>query len=339
MPSRKKSIDTYLSQAVAVSLQVEAGADLADPAVIDLLNSLVGTFDPLVLTGGNARDLLSAADETPRPLLSYINGLGGDDVLLGGDRTADVIVGGDGKDAAIGDGGRDAVFGSAGDDILDGGRDNDLLFGGSDNDVLSGGRNRDTLDGGSGNDVLDGGSGRDELNGGTGIDTITGGSGRDRVILTDQAFESAAVVNGDGLRQVENTPDILTDWSVSEDIFVFDTEVFSVTGNRRVSVSNAADIAEGANIIVLQDTDNDANAATAFNAGAAANLIAANVDVDGAGFFVYWNSALGINRLVYSENLNDAAADIRVLANIDTLKGADAIAALDDFSGGNFAFL
>jgi hypothetical protein len=129
------------------------------------------------------------------------------------------------------------------------------------------------------------------------------------------------------------------DFEIGLDQFVFDQSVFNVSGNRKVSISSAAGIRDGANVIVLQDTDNDANAATAFNAAAAATLIADNVETDGAGFFVYWNSALGINRLVYSENLNEATADIRVLANLVDVSGAEAIAAIADFTARDFAFI
>jgi Ca2+-binding RTX toxin-like protein len=334
------TITNFLDAAIAVSLAVENGADPADPAVQDQLNSLIAEFQPLTVIGTDAREVLSidTASDGALPFLSYANGLGGDDLLVG-DVSADVLVGGDGKDALSAGANRDALFGSAGDDILDGGDGRDFLSGGDDLDVLAGGRGRDTLDGGAGNDLLDGQDGRDILNGGTGVDTITGGTGRDTVVFDGVVFESAAVIDGDGIRQVENTPDILTDFTIGEDVFQFDVSDFNVSGNKKVSVSTAAEIRDGSNIIVLQDLDNDANAATAFNAGAAASLIAANVDVDGAGFFVYFNSALQINRLVYSENLNDATADIRVLANIDTLSGADAIAALDDFTGREFSFI
>lgn len=308
----------FLAAVAEIDALIAGGTAPTDPAVVALVDALAADFAPEILTGSDGANILSAA-LAGNPL-TFVDGLGGNDLLVGAG-SADALLGGEGNDALSGGARRDGLFGGAGDDLLDGGNGFDMLSGGG------------------GNDVLSGDAGSDVLNGGLGIDTITGGGGRDRVVFGDQAFESAAIIAGDGIRQAENTPDILTDWAIGEDRFVFDTEVFGVTGNKKVSVSLAADIKAGANVIVLQDTDNDANAATVFNAGAAASLIAENVDVDGAGFFVYWNSALGINRLVYSENLNEATADIRVLANINTLAGAEAIAALDDFAGRDFAFL
>jgi hypothetical protein len=168
--------------------------------------------------------------------------------------------------------------------------------------------------------------------------TLTGGEGKDQFRFSGPAFDAGTVISGDGVRQAVNTPDIITDFAIGSDRFVFDAADFNV-GARKVSVGAAADIRNGSTVIVLTDVDNDANAATVFNAGAAASLIAANVDTDGAGFFVYWNSALGINRLVYSENLNEATADIRVLANMTNLTGQTAIDALNDFGANSFLFV
>ena len=47
-------------------------------------------------------------------------------------------------------------------------------------------------------------------------------------------------------------------------------------------------------MIVLETFDDDANAATAFAAGNAANLIAARLTTPGPGFFIYFNSALNL---------------------------------------------
>jgi Ca2+-binding RTX toxin-like protein len=312
------SITDFLAAAAGIADALAAGATADDPEIVALLEDLATDFAPDTATGNDAANILNA-DASGNPL-TVLDGRGGNDLLVG-DASTDALFGGDGNDALTGGARRDGLFGLSGDDLLDAGRGFDIVSGGAGADILSGGAGNDTLDGG------------------TGIDIITGGQGRDRVVFGDQAFESAAVIPGDGIRQVENTPDILTDWTIGEDRFLFDAEVFGVTGNKKVSVGAAEDIRSGANVIVITDTDNDGNAATAFNAAAAASLIAGNVDADGAGFFVYWNSALGINRLVYSENLNEATADLRVLGNINTLSGAEAIAALDDFSGRDFAFI
>jgi PEP-CTERM motif len=85
------------------------------------------------------------------------------------------------------------------------------------------------------------------------------------------------------------------------------------------------------NLIVSQDTG------ASFNAGQAANAIANAVTTDGAGFFVYHNGLLGVNRLVYSTNLNLNTADLAVLARIEAPLGTQALQALGGFSADNFA--
>jgi len=276
---------------------------------------------------------------TGTSLADWIQGLLGDDIIFGrgGDDTLD---GGEGNDLLFGGLGNDELFGGIGNDNLFGGADDDKLDGGEGDDALFGGAGKDVLLGGAGADYLDGGKGDDLIVGGSGVDTIFTGRGYDTVKY--DVLESNGIA-GDGIRQVTSAgvTDNLEDWSIKKDTFAFDADAFDFAPNKKVSFFNgtADKIKDGANVIVLQDTDNDNNPATAFNAGAAATLIANNVDVDGAGFFVYWNSDLQINRLVYSANLNDATADITVLANINTLEGQDAIDALATFSASNFDFV
>ena len=57
----------------------------------------------------------------------------------------------------------------------------------------------------------------------------------------------------------------------------------------------------------------------------------------GAGFFIYTNQGLGVNRLVYSTNLDDPTADLKILARLTQPTGADAITAKADFGSQNFA--
>jgi Ca2+-binding RTX toxin-like protein len=71
------------------------------------------------------------------------------------------------------------IDGLAGDDTLMGGFLADRLIGGSGNDRLLGHGGNDELQGGSGNDWLDGGDGQDTLVASGGDDTLIGGAGRD----------------------------------------------------------------------------------------------------------------------------------------------------------------
>lgn len=95
----------------------------------------------------------------------------------------------------------------------------------------------------------------------------------------------------------------------------------------------------GANAILLLNADDGNALETPCLAGTAANQIADLVDEDGAGFFVYWTSSLGLNRLAYSENLNDASAVLKILSRQTDLTGQDAIDALEDFSASNFRLI
>ena len=102
--------------------------------------------------------------------VASIQGLGGDDVLVGGT-------------------GVDTILGGAGNDSIDGGAGNDLLLGEAGADSLVGGAGNDTLDGSSGEDSL-----ADRIEGGLGDDIIRtkaseslndvllGGAGSDRLV-------------------------------------------------------------------------------------------------------------------------------------------------------------
>jgi hypothetical protein len=157
--------------------------------------------------------------------------------------------------------------------------------------------------------------------------------------INNNVLAATGVDPDDGVRTVVATDVInLPSFDVLADVFLFDFEAFGVTGPLAFVNSLASGlVGSKANVIVLQDSDNDANPATPFNAGTAANLIAAALDTDGAGFFVYFNQTLNINRLVYSTNLNEVTADLQILAAIQSPTGADAVAALPTFTAANVA--
>jgi hypothetical protein len=91
------------------------------------------------------------------------------------------------------------------------------------------------------------------------------------------------------------------------------------------------------NIIVLETLDNDANPATPFGAGSAANLIAGQIMTPGPGFFIYFNSGLDLPRLVFSTDLDDNTADLKVLFRMTNLSGQPG--GLATFTESNFAFV
>jgi hypothetical protein len=139
-------------------------------------------------------------------------------------------------------------------------------------------------------------------------------------------------------RQVVATNELfLSSFDITSDVFAVDSAFFNIGPTISFGNSLASQLpVSGLNVVVIQDTDNDNDPATAFNAGAAANLIAARITTPGAGLFIYWNSSLSVNRLVYSTNLDDNTADLAVIARITGPTGSGAIGQLPLFSQANF---
>lgn len=105
--------------------------------------------------------------------------------------------------------------------------------------------------------------------------------------------------------------------------FDFDNDVieiapgaFGVDNEIRAFNGLAGDIpSTGFNLIVLRTLDADPVAlGNQLAAPTAANLIAARIDEVGPGFFIYFNSALGLPRLVFSTDLSSNTADLKVVA-------------------------
>src|SRR5436190_18955599 len=127
-------------------------------------------------------------------------------------------------------------------------------------------------------------------------------------------------------------------FSTASDVYAFDPRVFAAGDTVLFANDLVGNLpTSGRNIVVLETFDDDANSGTAFGAGNAANLIAGQVTTDGAGFFIYFNSGLNLPRLVYSTNLSDSTADLKILARMVNLTGQSG--ELANFSAANFQFL
>ena len=266
-----------------------------------------------------------------------------------------VLIGGAGDDALHPFGGDDFVDGGAGTDVLllngfASGQLADIAEGTAQNldgsgtlnifvnienvngssvagDVILGSAGANVLNGLGGDDRLNGRAGDDTLNGGAGTDTLDGGIGNDTFVF-----------DGDTLNQ--DVEDTIEDFTFDDDRFGLSASDFDITGELSFVNALAEDLPDGGvNAIVLQNSDNDNDPTTVFNARLAATLIAEQIQEETAGFFVYFNSGLEVNRLVYSSNLGDADADLSILARLDNAVGQEAIAALEDFSAENFALL
>ena len=126
-------------------------------------------------------------------------------------------------------------------------------------------------------------------------------------------------------------------FNIAADLFSLESTVFGV-GN---TVLFANDLAgnlptSGVNTIVLRSFDDDSNTATPFGAGNAANLIAGRITSPGPGFFIYFNQGLDLPRLVYSTDLNDNTADLKILFRMANLTGQGGRDAFPTFTASNF---
>jgi len=145
-------------------------------------------------------------------------------------------------------------------------------------------------------------------------------------------FAGSDALTTPGRQIVAGEPSI--SFTPASDVFAFSLNVFGVS-NLSFANNVIGNIpTTGVNVVVLETFDDDANAATAFGAGMAANLIAARITSPGPGFFIYFNSALNLPRLVYSTDLNDNTADLKILARMTNLTGQPG--ALTSFTAADF---
>ncbi len=151
-----------------------------------------------------------------------------------------------------------------------------------------------------------------------------------------EPFAGTNVLNTPG-RQLVGGEDFLS-FFVASDVFSIDAIAFGVAGPVRFVDSTAANLPTGGvNVVVLQDFDNDANPLTPFWAGNAADLIAGRITEHGAGFFIYFNQALNLPRLVFSTDLSSSNSDLKVLARMLNLTGQEGRNAILTFTAANFA--
>lgn len=153
--------------------------------------------------------------------------------------------------------------------------------------------------------------------------------------LTDP-FAGTNVLNTPGQQIVGG--EVFISFNAVTDVFEFDQATFGV-GDQVLFASGLAGYlpSSGVNVVVLQSLDDDDISGTPFGAGSAANLIAAQVTTSGPGFFIYFNQGLDLPRLVFSTDLSDSNADLKILARMLNLAGRPE--ALTDFKGANFSIV
>jgi VCBS repeat-containing protein len=210
-----------------------------------------------------------------------------------------------------------------------------------DGETLTGTTGADMLVGAGGSDTIDALDGDDFIQGNGAKDFIATGAGADIIAFAGDPFDGVNV-SASG-RQVAGNEDFVSDFDLAADAYQLNAADFGISGGLSfVSLdANApgADIPDGANVIVLTNSDNDGDPATPFLATTAADQVAGLVETPGAGFIVYFNSNLNVNRLIYSSDLSDPTADLKIISRQTDLTGQAAIDALDDFTAANFAFV
>lgn len=148
-------------------------------------------------------------------------------------------------------------------------------------------------------------------------------------------FAGTNVLNTPG-RQIVAGEEFIS-FSTASDVFSVESTVFGLGDTVNfVNAEASALPASGVNVVVLESFDNDNNPLTPFGAGQAADLIAGKVTTPGPGLFVYFNQALDLPRLVYSTDLSSNSADLKVLARMINLNGAEGRNALPTFTAANF---
>ena len=286
---------------------------------------LIGGNGNDTLIGGSGNDILIGGNGT-----NLLQGGPGRQLLIGGNGN-NMLVAGPGDNILVGGKGDNLLQGGAGNDVLIGGTGNDILIGGSGNELLIAGNGNSRLVGGSGTNVLIGGSGDNTLVSGSGRNTITGGTGKETFLYQRDPFDGQTpTAPAAGQILGVNTPDTITDFDIGRDTFALSAASLGLKG---LTFADGAvnDLSGNANVLVLQGEF--ANARVAAQAIADNNNITAD-----AGVFIYHNSTLGINRLVYSADLSKGGA-FSVLANMTNQAGDAGVSLLPNYSAQNFSIV
>jgi len=149
-------------------------------------------------------------------------------------------------------------------------------------------------------------------------------------------FAGTNVLNAPG-RQIVGGESFIN-FNIATDVFSIESTVFGISGILNFANTAPSNLPSnaGLNVIVVEAFDDDNNPLTPFGAGNAANLIAGRVTTPGPGLFIYFNQSLDLPRLVYSSDLSSQNSDLRILARMLNLNGANGRNAMPTFSAANF---
>jgi len=128
-------------------------------------------------------------------------------------------------------------------------------------------------------------------------------------------------------------------FNTATDIFSLESTVFGAGSQVHFANDLAGNLpTTNINVVVLRSFDDDANSGTPFAAGNAATLIANQITTPGPGFFIYFNQGLDLPRLVFSTDLSESTADLKVLFRMTNLTGPAGRDAIPTFTASNFEF-
>jgi hypothetical protein len=164
-----------------------------------------------------------------------------------------------------------------------------------------------------------------------------GSSAQEVFTFSGNPFAGSDAPATPGRQVVGGEPSIT--FSIAADVFSFQGSSFAFLANISFANGPIGSIpATGTNVAVLRTFDDDPDVDPPFNAGSAANLLAEQITTSGPGLFIYFNSGLDLARLVYSSDLSDNTADLKILARMTNLTGIAGQEAMAQFTSQNFAF-
>jgi Ca2+-binding RTX toxin-like protein len=273
-------------------------------------NHLIVKLDGLANDGGDvAGDGTAEEGDNVRPDIENVYLGSGNDRADARFPTARLFAhtfdGNGGNDSLYGGDEGDTLYGDDGTDVLDSGEGDDHLTGGNGNDQLTGGNGGDTLYPDNGDDSVNGGDGDDYMSAGAagdGIDSWLGGTGVDRLYLGSRSADMSIVLDNVANDGLAGEGD-----NVRADIERID----SGSGNDTINIATAAANAVAANNEVYGAGGNDI-----IKSGLGEDLVYGGLGNDditgGAGEdFAYGEAGADVFRMLdgYFDHIDGGASD------------------------------
>ncbi|WP_422369115.1 beta strand repeat-containing protein [Pelagibius sp.] len=150
-----------------------------------------------------------------------------------------------------------SIDGLGGNDLLTGGNFSDAISGGAGNDTINGGGGNDVLLGGPGDDSINGGDGNDDIVGGPGSDTIDGGDGTDTVRYDADVGGFTFAGGDDGAILITETASGDTDSLTRVENIAFTNSNVLLVGEEQPfeTIQDAIDAAEPGDTILVENGD------------------------------------------------------------------------------------